>query len=138
MGIFSRRLVLHSVSVPLACLMVALFLPTTVRAGCDYPTHIERTPVDLDAVFAKTTAKPNADMPIPGKPCPCSGPTCSRQPLAPSAPTSIVSVKISEWGRLVPRLVLASPQADTHVGGELLQLPVLHPSSIYHPPRLPI
>jgi hypothetical protein len=136
-NVFWRRLIHPSISLPLACLTVALFAPAPVRAGCDYPTHIERTAVGSADITAKRSALPNPDMPVPSKPCACTGPTCSRQPLAPSAPPSVESVKISEWGRLVPRFVFQSPQAENHPQDESLQRPSRHSSTVYHPPRLP-
>ncbi len=136
-GCFSRHLVLPSVGLPAACLTAVLLLPASVHAGCDYPTHIERTELDSDAITGKTISRSNADRHVPAKPCSCTGPTCSRQPLAPPAPNSVVSVRISEWGRLVPLLVLTAPQADTCIVDEPLSHPSRLPSVIFHPPRLP-
>jgi hypothetical protein len=134
-GTFCRRLVCPSFSVPLAFLSLALLAPAPARAGCDYPTHIERTPVDLPESIPTA---PKSDSRLPGKPCSCTGPHCSRAPLAPSAPTSVESVKISEWGRLLPRLLLTPPQSDDWTAEIPFSHTTRHPSSIYHPPRLPL
>jgi hypothetical protein len=136
--IFWRRLVNLSISIPLACLTLAFLAPTPARAGCDYPTHVERTPINLADGSTSAATMPNHDSGMPSQPCPCKGPTCSRQPLAPSVPPSVESVRISEWGRLIPRFALASPQAETCVPDEPLKLPLQHPSLIFHPPRLPL
>jgi hypothetical protein len=131
-GTFWRRLVRPSLGVPLACLSVVLLAPAPARAGCDYPTHIERTPVDLpDSI----PSPPKSDTRVPTKPCSCTGPHCSRQPLAPSAPTSIESVKISEWGRLLSGLLLTPPVSDTWLPERAVSYPARHSSTIYHPPR---
>lgn len=134
-GAFYRRLFCPSFSVPLAFLSFALLAPTPARAGCDYPTHIERTSVDLpDSIPAAS----KSDSRLPSKPCSCTGPHCSRAPLAPSAPTSVESVKISEWGRLLSRLLLTPPQSNDWTAEILFSHTTRHPSSIYHPPRLPL
>lgn len=132
-GAFQRCLARPSFSVPLACLSIALFAPAPARAGCDYPTHIERNPVEFPN---GTTTAAKSDTPLPHKPCSCTGPHCSRQPLAPSAPTSVESVKISEWGRLLPLLLLVQPASDRWTPETVLSCPLHHPSVIYHPPRL--
>ena len=134
-GFFRRRLVHLPSGMPLACLAVALLAPAPARAGCDYPTHIERTADDTISARGNTVT-PKSDTQLPNKPCSCTGPTCSRQPLAPPPPSSVVSVNISQWGRLVPPFILVSPQAESSVSDEPLQLPSRHPSTIYHPPRL--
>src|SRR5690348_16966035 len=94
---------------PLACLTVALFAPAPSRAGCHSATHLDRTPVD-GPVSTPTAHKTHTRL--PGQPCSCIGPHCSRQPLAPPALTSVESVKISERGRLLPRLLLSPPPSD--------------------------
>ena len=132
-GTFWRRLVRPSLGVPLACLSVVLFAPAPARAGCDYPTHIERTPANHPDHIPSA---PKSDRRLPSKPCSCTGPHCSRQPFAPSAPTSVESVKISEWGRLLPRLLLTPPPSDPWVLETPFAHPTRHPISIYHPPRL--
>lgn len=133
MGAFWRGLFRPFFGVPLACLSFALFAPSPARAGCDYPTHVERNLVDLpDSI----PAGPQTHTKLPSEPCSCTGPHCSRQPLAPVDPTSVESVKISEWGRLLPGLLLIPPQRDSWLPEISLSLPTRHPSLIYHPPRL--
>lgn len=125
-----RRLVLLSNSVPLACLVVALLEPASAHAGCDYPTHIERTPADL--------LSPKPDSRSPTKPCGCTGPTCSRPPLVPPASSWVESVKILQWGLPLARFVHLPSPVEAHGSNEPPFLPSRHPSSIYRPPRLPI
>jgi hypothetical protein len=132
-GTFWRRLLRPSLGVSLACLSVVLFVPAPARAGCDYPVHIERSPVDLSASIP---AMPKSDTQLPSKPCSCTGPHCSRPPLAPSAPTAVEFVKISEWGRLLSQLLLIPPQSDDWAPETPFAHPTQHPTSIYHPPRL--
>ncbi|HEY7326696.1 MAG TPA: hypothetical protein VH592_03585 [Gemmataceae bacterium] len=128
-----RRLIAPSLGVPLACLSVVLFAPSPAQAGCDYPAHIERTPVDLPDSIPNA---PKSDTHLPSKPCSCTGPHCSRQPLAPSAPPSIESVKVTEWGRLLSGLLLTPPASDTWLPETSASCPARHPCSIYHPPRI--
>ncbi|HTU89860.1 MAG TPA: hypothetical protein VMF69_07175 [Gemmataceae bacterium] len=133
MGAFRRCLIFPSLGVPLACLSVVLLAPPSARAGCDYPTHVERTPVDLPSNFPTA---PQSDTRLPRKPCPCTGPHCSRQPLAPPVPTLIDSVNISEWGRLLPPPLVVPPRSDHWTPEIPFARPARHPSVIFHPPRL--
>lgn len=128
-----RRLALPSVSVPLACLTIALLAPAPARGGCDYPTHIERTPMNSSSGKA---AGAKSHPRLPSKPCPCKGPHCSRQPLAPPAPSSVDSVTVPEWARMTNGLCLLAPQGESRIGGAPIAEPSRHPSVIYHPPRL--
>jgi hypothetical protein len=132
-GTFRRGLILPSLGVSLACLSAVLLAPAPARAGCDYPTHVERMPVDLPSNFSTA---PMSDTQHPRKPCSCTGPHCSRQPLAPSAPTSVESVKITEWGRLLPHLLVAPPPSDRWTPQDPFVCPARHPAVIFHPPRL--
>jgi hypothetical protein len=133
MSILGRRLSLSFLGMPLACLSAVLFASPSARAGCDYPSHIENTPVNQLGGLATV---PKTDTQMPSKPCSCTGPYCSRQPLAPPAPTSVESVKISEWASLLSRLFLTPPPSDSWVPETPFAPPPRHPISIYHPPRL--
>jgi hypothetical protein len=124
----SPRLVRFIVGVPLAYLTVALFAPTPVRAGCDYATHVEYTSND--------SVTPKHEKRLPSKPCPCTGPHCSRQPFVPLAPTSLPSLTMPEWGQLIPQPFLAPPASEVRQPEDTLQLPFGYVSAIYHPPRL--
>jgi hypothetical protein len=128
-----RCLVFPSFGVPLACLSIALFAPTPVRAGCDYPTHIEHPPVPSPSEIPMA---PKSETRGPSQPCPCTGPHCSRQPLAPTAPTSIESVKMVEWAYVLPHVLLTPSQKSMEAPETAFSLPMRPPSAIYHPPRL--
>jgi hypothetical protein len=131
-----QSLILLSGVVPLACLAVDLLAPALARAGCDYPTHVERTPVD--PVPVNTPAAPKSDPRQPSKPCPCTSPSCSRQPFAPLAPSSLKSLTAPEWGHLIPRPLHVPPQNGTRLPEDKFPLPARHAFAIYHPPRLPV
>jgi hypothetical protein len=121
---------------PVACLAMALLAPSTGRAGCDYPTHVQYMPPE-DAKQAANFAPKGKPVSTPAnKPCPCSGPTCSRSPLLPPTPFSVEAVKIHEWIRLPLPLFLAPPQHDGWLADHLSPRPIRYASTIYHPPRL--
>jgi hypothetical protein len=135
-SIFWRPLLRPAVSLPLAWLSIALFAPSRAGAGCDYPTHVERTLVDPMSLSTRLSAAPKSDTRLPDKPCSCTGPTCSRQPLAPLVPPSVESTNMSQWGKLLPPLIVTPLQQDTWIPEDSFSLPARHPSLVYHPPRL--
>ncbi|HEY7314235.1 MAG TPA: hypothetical protein VH643_33090 [Gemmataceae bacterium] len=114
----------------MAFLTAALTAPSSARAGCDYPTHIEWTRA------ADFTVSPAKEPKPPSKPRPCSGPTCSRKPLLPSIPFAVQPVQIQEWGHLVPRLIFAPPSHESRPPEAASAAPVRRALSIYRPPRL--
>lgn len=119
-------------SMPLALLSVALFTPATARAGCDSPTHIERNPQTKPTDVSSTRKLPSD----PAKPCPCTGPTCTRRPVAPPAtPVPLERVTSQDWGCPLLRSSLA-PSSWTFALEEAdFGDPVRRGSSIFHPPR---
>jgi len=131
-----RLLVGSRSGMSLTFLTVALLTPSTARAGCDYPTHVERTPHDPSMLLSNTQTVSKPISAPPSKPCPCSGPTCSRRPFVPSAPPSFESVKFQEWGRLIPRLILIAPQRAVCLPDVPSHSPVRRAAIIYRPPRL--
>ncbi len=75
------------------------------------------------------------ERPIPGKPRPCSGPSCSGSGGLPSVPTATIAPASSSWA-----WTDGLPAAD--VPGSLIwpardarSRPILRPAGIFHPPR---
>jgi len=125
----SVRHLVRLVSMPLALLGAALLSPSAARAGCEFPNHVERIhraePSDVRLVPAK-----------PAQPCPCTGPTCSRRPLAPTMPLPLERLTSQDWGcPILPLAItptsLTAFQADAEAGD-----PIRRASSIFHPPRI--
>lgn len=121
---------------PLAFLIVAFLPRAELQAGCVYPTHVEssstnnRFSAESLGVLAKQTSSHS------GKPCSCSGPTCSRRPFAPAPPISVFDhLRIQDWGCPIFRPRLAPPTfADSYRDADR-QRPVRRVSAIFHPPR---
>lgn len=129
-----RVLVRFSTGALLALLAVPFLAPSRARAGCDYPTHVERMSPSQSNLGALT--QPRSPFPVrSSKPCPCSGPTCDRRPFVPVAPTTVEIVKIQDWACPL-RLELASSPRFSAWAIELQSpRPMRRASSIFHPPR---
>jgi hypothetical protein len=72
---------------------------------------------------------------MPGRPQPCSGPSCSsRVPLPGSAAPSIVQT-LDQWGLLPGLFDLSPPVAKACLDDESLSHLPSEPTRIFHPPR---
>jgi hypothetical protein len=102
--------------------LVVCFAPAEARAGCgdgQMPLH----------------AAPAAPAPQPRPLPPCSGPTCSRLPLAPPAVPPVVVPPADELAVLVGGVPAMHPRPSRCPDDDPSGRPVRTPTSIYHPPR---
>src|SRR5262249_55061281 len=125
----------HPFGVPLAFLAAALSMPAVARAGCEYPTHIKRMTAGNALSRTSLGTIPQPTSTLPGKPCPCSGPTCSPCPVVPDPPASPSHVKLQEWGCLLLSPFLDLFPLTSSCRDAESQQPVRRLSSIFHPPR---
>lgn len=120
-----------SLGAALALLAGVLLAPAAVRAGCG------------DHVMVIASAQNNAPISAPVPPtmpakkhAPCSGPHCTRAPLAPApAPAVPVGPSGPEAARILEPLLLPASQSSPYLGECPRQTPLLIASSVYHPPR---
>ncbi len=127
-AIFQRDGSRFVLGVLLALLGGAWFAPTEARAGCgdhlsSVLSSVQLTPLDLSQPPLK-------------KDCACSGPHCTRSPVAP-IPTPSVPAQSSgqEAAYLVPlQLLLGSDSLRIALDHRHDYLPVVA-TDIYHPPR---
>jgi len=130
----------------LALLACALVGPSRVEAGCAHPgiagpgREAMVRLIDGLAVAAAGSSRvlPDGTAPIApeGSPRPCSGPSCSGSPAAPSVPT-IGPVPHDE-----PKASLGSttppppsPRPSYLVPDPCVPIPIRHGDGIFHPPR---
>jgi hypothetical protein len=122
------------IAVPaLAALLGGAFLaPSPVRAECgDYVMF------GPGAAAHRGGQAPTPHEPVApgGKHAPCSGPMCSRGPMAPPPAPASAPVRAGEWAHLVS----LPPDVDAGAMSLLTQSsnsrPVHRPSAVYHPPR---
>src|SRR5262245_32315917 len=133
----------------LLALLAGLVAPPAARAGCgDYPhaagslenaaneAGLFRLPASRPASSDTPAARSTRQRgPAPGH-LPCSGPSCSRSPLAPPpGPVAPPSAQPDQWGYLVSAAGLTPPQPFASLGEGRPALPARHPSGVYHPPR---
>ncbi len=99
------------------------FAPTEAHAGCgdgQVPLH----------------AAPAAPDPAPRPLPPCSGPTCSRLPLAPPAvPPVVVPSAVDDLAVLANGLPGVPSRHSRFLDDDPAGHPTRTPHSIYHPPR---
>lgn len=115
--------------------------PRPARAGCDHPFGIEIknswSAAHLDPLIAGgSRALPEGDRPgVPGRPLPCSGPSCSgRVPLPASAAPTIDRV-LDQWVFLPSLFHFSPPVAKACCDDDTtFHLPA-EPGRIFHPPR---
>jgi hypothetical protein len=70
------------------------------------------------------------------QPAPCSGPFCSRIPLAPpAAPAALPVLRVDDTGTLAPPPLLAPPSLLDRLSDGAPSRPVPHNADVYHPPR---
>jgi hypothetical protein len=116
----------------------SLFSPRA-RAGCNehvvvtWPTAgmSYRGEVDLSS---RLLPNPSPHHSLPG-PRPCSGPHCSRAPLAPLAPPATTIAPSQEWACLALISSGADGQGRAHHLEDGPHKPIFRKLRIYHPPR---
>jgi len=105
------------------------------RAGCETPTVLMK-PTAGNA-HPSEVGSPSVPLPhqsMPGS-CPCSGPHCSRAPLAPATPPATTITFTQEWAN-TPTIPNHEelPNAAYRLE-EGLYTPIFRTSPVYHPPR---
>jgi hypothetical protein len=115
--------------------------PRPAQAGCEHPFGVEiRTAWSADHLDPLITGRARASLDgnrpgSPGRPQPCSGPSCSgRIPLPASTAPSVVQT-LDQWGLLPGLFDLSPPVADGCRDNEPLFCLPAAPSRIFHPPR---
>lgn len=121
----------QSLGMALAVLAGALLAHGEARAGCG--DHV---------VLTAETPAPKADIPTPSpmqpakQPAPCTGPNCSRAPIAPpAAPAVPVAPGGQEWACVFTSLTLPLVTSSFHSPEERRERPLIVGSGVYHPPR---
>src|SRR5579871_1904701 len=114
---------LGAVVVLLAGVLVA---PTPARAGCgDHAVVVSS---------AKTAPMPPI-MPVK-KQAPCSGPHCTRSPVAPApVPSAPAPPSGQEWACVLEPLLLSTNNSWPYPPNNSCEHPHFIASSVYHPPR---
>jgi len=110
----------RTLGIALAILAVAALSPSRAAAECGDHVQI-------------ASEKPT-DSPLPK---PCVGPTCSKRPTPPAAPLSVPPNSIEVSKPFLETVPIAA-DASVHIKwvvAELLTIPDLNPTSIFHPPR---
>jgi hypothetical protein len=106
-----------------------------VRAGCDYPAVAATTAHSVtNNALAHQLSNSIAHRSMP-HPKPCTGPHCSRSPLAPSAPPAAPIVSGQEWAYLAVVAGGAQSQGAAHRLEDDPHKPIFRTIRIYHPPR---
>jgi hypothetical protein len=113
----------------------ALAAPEAKAAGCDHPTTLGG-PAGHFEMLAKAGALPK----VPRRPAsiPCSGPTCSNAPHAPSAPAPLVTPPTAEWGYLAENPEISGARPSYHAPDPSSARPLHRGPSVFHPPRNPL
>ena len=124
-----------------ACL-VFLLAPAAARAGCGGDVHISRQSSDdlsrTHPLSAATNLFSDSRGPasFPHKHKPCSGPGCSRRPVAPmQAPSSPPTDGGEQWGCLPPSLCAPCDGLAALLRPEHHLLPMDQIAGVFHPPR---
>ncbi|HWE40213.1 MAG TPA: hypothetical protein VG406_26915 [Isosphaeraceae bacterium] len=109
--------------------------PEASAAGCDHPTTLDG-PAGHFELLAKAGALPK----LPRRPAsvPCSGPTCSNAPHAPSAPAPLVTLPTGEWGCLAESLAISEARPSYDMPNPSAARPLHRGPSVFHPPRTPL
>lgn len=132
-GKSGRRWIQLAVGGLWALALGAVLAPGQARAGCGdglMPLG------DGHHAAGKAVVRHGAtDTPKPA-PRPCSGPLCSRAPLAPSPmPLSSTPRTVDDLCTLTPLLLLPVPGPLAALAEDVPECPVRRSSDVYHPPR---
>ena len=126
----------------LVLLAWGLAAPPEVGAGCGHDVVARFEPVgvgsDLKLLsFAGKTPAPahEASRQDPGRPTPCSGVTCSGNPIPPLMPMPVQPPQGSRWAIRDFPSPIADPDSVVALVEDGQLLPVHHPGSVFHPPR---
>ena len=143
MGLLSRNsLVRLGIGAIMLLLVLGGLAPRPARAGCDHPFGVEIrgawSAAHLDPLITgggRAMLGHNRSG-VPGRPLPCSGPTCSgRVPLPASSAPSVVQT-LEQWGLLPGVFDLSPPVASAPRDDETLSHLPAQPTA--HLPPSPI
>jgi hypothetical protein len=142
-----RHLVRLGIGAIVLLSLQGVLAPRSARAGCDHPFGVEiRNAWSAAYLDPLITGDPRSSLegnlpggfpgrPGPGRPLPCSGPSCSgRVPLPASTAPSVVRT-LDQWGLLPGPFDLASPVAKSCRDEETRSHLPVEPTRIFHPPR---
>jgi hypothetical protein len=137
MGVFTRWRWLFLNAGMIGSCLVFLLAPATARAGCGGDVHVFRQASDDSLAVHPLSSDSHGTRPFPDGHKPCSGPGCSRNPVAPlQAPTAPPTTdRHEQWGCL-PLSQGEPGDAFAAVSpGEHSLLPLDQVAYIFHPPR---
>lgn len=124
-----------------SCLLV-LLASSSVHAGCGGNVHVFRQtgddPLLVHPFSSSSTLVSDSQgaLPVPVRHRPCSGPGCSRKPVAPmQAPTPPLPDRSQEWGCLPLSLLQPCQERAALLPGDDGPQPLDQVVSIFHPPR---
>ncbi len=131
----------------LTLLAFGLLAPASARAGCVHDALGRSQQPAGAAHFDRLIAMGAMPMPdgdpaprpfepaTPGRPRPCSGPTCSNDSGVPPVPTATLAPASPSWAWAGQLLDADGPASDLLPRREGLSRPVHRGPSIFHPPR---
>lgn len=110
-----------------------------IRAGCEGPTVViwssaENSHRDEFVALSKDMPNSSPHHSVPGRK-PCSGPHCSRVPLAPPAPPATSLTVNQEWACFALLPSGADFRGSAYPLEEDPHKPIWHTFRVYHPPR---
>jgi hypothetical protein len=127
----------------LSLLILLCAAAPSTRAGCAAHYLTLRTQgaaetFALDPLFMSGSVLPPHDELPPLRPTPCSGALCSGNPAVPlSTVPPVMTEGDGDWAISLRPPVLAEPGSIARPAEDARLVPVVHPSSIFHPPRRP-
>ncbi len=115
-----------------------LFAPAQARASCGdgfMPLHVAGSAAQHTGTIPGLPRDDQTDRPQPGR-APCSGPFCSRTPLAPLAvPISFPLRWLDDPGVLAACFLVAQPSHFGLLVDVPISCPVRRSPDVFHPPR---
>lgn len=127
----------------LSLLMLLCAPAPAAQAGCSAhylsaQTQAAAETFALDPlILGGSVLPPHGETP-PARPVPCSGALCSGNPAVPlSTVPPVMPDGDGHWALALFTPVLADPGSIARPDRSTRLIPIDHPSSIFHPPRLP-
>ena len=138
----SQPMALRRLGIFLAFVVCATVFASEVSAGCG---HYVVLTSERDRLSALTDLQIVADLtdlasrpPLaPARDLPCSGPSCSRNPLHPEAPIPPAPVRSDSWCCTSTFLPITAPEPADGLGEPAPVRPLRRASAIERPPRTP-
>ena len=119
-----------------ALLATGLAAPVTARAGCSHPYVVSRFDVangvePLDLLLGERPVERLPQAP----PRPCSGPSCSKTPVAPLNAGATAPERAEQRGCLSDQRVADGSMSACLPPEEKVSQPLRLGASVFHPPR---